>query len=506
MLGEEREQMRDEAEYLAVFLQEILLSHYDKMSDHVHLYICENMEGSDEWHCLSGYGAAGEALARLLRDKDGQGIPQNAEIKAGEKIEYILYGDFSRKLSDSRLSGGGGSQKVWWIWAGDTIKESLKLILKIFTDEISGKIKDMLYLERIWELGRKLDGNMSQKAEKLKENKTYQHFFGNLMDKDWLNTQYVKLALCEYGLPDWKTFLEISALFYEKRTVSTHIFFLEKDEEIQAQYTLRFDRETRYEQVGRLDIANRRTIRKLMELSGPEHGLVVRKTMGIDAGGGIEKTTYIIEGIVNNKEMEGKNSIEFRDHLVWRLKKGKEIIFEYRDGQYKLLELEAEDKDDIDTELKQLRQLPCLQEEHDRLIDTVKKIKEKSGHGTSIVFMDDTTLGEETKRLGKHNRAYQVEKFDLSALPARLPGILAIDGAILAGVDCCSSVIGVIVDGDAILKGNSGRGARYNSLVNYVHVVKERELKRKAEGGREEEVFCCAVIISEDRIVNVEIP
>lgn len=39
MLGEEREQMRDEAEYLAVFLQEILLSHYDKMSDHVHLSV-----------------------------------------------------------------------------------------------------------------------------------------------------------------------------------------------------------------------------------------------------------------------------------------------------------------------------------------------------------------------------------------------------------------------------------------------------------------------------------
>lgn len=498
--------MRNESEYVAAFLKEVILSHYDKMSDHVHLYICENMEGSDEWHCLSEDRESAAALAEMLCDKDGQGVRQNADIKAGENIEYILYGAFKDEFQDSRLNGDGGSKKVWWIWAGDTIKESLRLILKIFTDEMLDKIEDMLYLERIWELGRELNGNISEKTEKLKENKTYQYFFGNIMDKEWLNTQYVKLALREYGLPDWKTFLEISALFYEKRTISTHIFFLEKDEEIQAQYILQFDVETRGEQVGKLDIENRRTIRKLMELSGPEHGLAVRKAVDIDVGEGIEKTVYTIEGIVNNEEMEGKNSIEFKDHLVWRLKKGKEILFEYRDGQYKLLELEVEDKDDIDTELEKLRQFPCSQKEQERIIDTVKKIKEKSNHGTSIVFMDDTTLGEETKRLGRHNRAYQVEMFDLSDLPARLPGILAIDGAILAGMDCCSSVIGVIVDGDTITKGNSGRGARYNSLVNYVHVVKERELKRKAEGRREEVVFCCAVIISEDRMINVEIP
>ena len=47
--------------------------------------------------------------------------------------------------------------------------------------------------------------------------------------------------------------------------------------------------------------------------------------------------------------------------------------------------------------------------------------------------------------------------------------------------------IGVIVDGEAVKKGNVGRGARYNSIANYV----------KLKQG------CVGIVISEDGMVNV---
>lgn len=491
-LEKEWKQLRSEEEYIAVFLQELITGHYDKTRGHVRLYVCQKTDRNGEWSCLFGDEQTRNAVAKLLSDRDGQIIPENQEIEIVEKTEYILYSSILHGFQDSRLSRDKSLQELAWIWIGDTVKESLRLILKIFTNELEYRITDMLYLERIWELSQESEGTVQERIKELKENNTYQYFFGNLMDKEWLNREYVKLSLHEHGLPEWKIFLEISASFYEKRTISTCIYFLEKDEEIQKQYKPQFDIRKRSGQIGVLETANLRTIRKVMELSGAEHGLVVRKP------------EYIFEGIVDKTDSAEWISIEFEGHLVWRLKKGKETIFEYCEGEFKLPELES--KDDSESELDKLREFPCTETEKDKINQVVRNIKARSGHGTSIVFMDSATLAEEVERLGDYNRAYQVEEFDLLDLSGGLPGILGIDGAILAGMDCRCCVIGAIVDGETKIKGRSDRGARYNSLVNYVHVVKEREMKKKEIGERMEEVFCCAVIISEDETIDIEIP
>ena len=49
----------------------------------------------------------------------------------------------------------------------------------------------------------------------------------------------------------------------------------------------------------------------------------------------------------------------------------------------------------------------------------------------------------------------------------RLMGISAVDGAMLAGIDGKCHCVGAILDGEAVVAGDSGRGARYNSLINY---------------------------------------
>lgn len=67
----------------------------------------------------------------------------------------------------------------------------------------------------------------------------------------------------------------------------------------------------------------------------------------------------------------------------------------------------------------------------------------------------------------------------------------SIDGAILLDLQCNCWGIGIILDGNAIVYGNNSRGARYNSVHNYV-------ANKKTDGK-----ICIGIIISEDGMVNI---
>ena len=75
-------------------------------------------------------------------------------------------------------------------------------------------------------------------------------------------------------------------------------------------------------------------------------------------------------------------------------------------------------------------------------------------------------------------------------------GITAIDGALMANLDGMCCAIGAILDGDAVVRGDPGRGSRYNSLANYIARFKQ---KKKAGKGT-----CFAVIFSEDERIDIE--
>ncbi len=76
-----------------------------------------------------------------------------------------------------------------------------------------------------------------------------------------------------------------------------------------------------------------------------------------------------------------------------------------------------------------------------------------------------------------------------------ISGITAIDGAILADFDGKCFAIGAILDGESIQKGDVGRGSRCNSFANYVQWISEKYGE-----------CCFAVIISEDKMINIELP
>lgn len=452
-------------------LQKILKEHYDKL--HVNLCMYWRLKGEHEeknWECISE-NEAEEALIMYHSIQD--------DFK--DNMIHCIDSENSEKYKPE----AGVSYELLWVWCSEKKSEAVRLVLEIVTTELSKKITDTLYLHKMFDLRKGMDFKKKEDWDKLIKNPTYKYFLGNLMDKEWLNRKYVRGSLKKYGLPSWRTFFEISAMFYEKRSICTSMYFFEKTEDIEKKYVLQFDATTR--DCDSLD-SNLRSVRKLMEISGSENGLAIKLP------------EFIIEGVVEKTDSEDAICyVEFDGHLSWRLRAAEETIFEYCEGEYKLPELEL--KDEVEAQFKKqlerLKEVSWLNEEQrERINIIINNIRAKASHGAAIVFMSDDILKDEIKRLGKFCRVYPVIEFDLCNCKESLGGILGIDGAILAGMDGMGLAIGAILDGEIIVKGRSDRGSRYNSLVNYVHILKDQKGCKQ----------CFAVIFSEDGMIDIEIP
>ncbi|MCH5372806.1 MAG: DNA integrity scanning protein DisA nucleotide-binding domain protein, partial [Planctomycetes bacterium] len=117
----------------------------------------------------------------------------------------------------------------------------------------------------------------------------------------------------------------------------------------------------------------------------------------------------------------------------------------------------------------------------DRLIDLVE-VAEMESRGTILVISRDAQ--SEAARLTGQN--VPIEPARLT--PKLLKLLTAIDGAILISPDATCYAIGAILDGVAQGKGDSSRGARYNSALRYLQSV---------DGD------CIAVVVSEDGGVDI---
>jgi len=105
-------------------------------------------------------------------------------------------------------------------------------------------------------------------------------------------------------------------------------------------------------------------------------------------------------------------------------------------------------------------------------------------HGTMIVISDHAA--DEAARIANQSFGLQ---------PVRLEGplvsdVTSIDGAVLVDLDATCHAIGVILDGVATPKGDSSRGARYNSAIRYYENLQEHHR-------------ILIVIVSEDGMINL---
>ena len=110
----------------------------------------------------------------------------------------------------------------------------------------------------------------------------------------------------------------------------------------------------------------------------------------------------------------------------------------------------------------------------------------KQEHGTMLVVSEGAK--DEAKRLAK--QCFTIKPTALNEDTIKIDKITSIDGAVLLSPDGICHAIGVILDGLATDKGDSARGARYNSAVRYYENMKRR-------------FPCILIIVSEDGMVNL---
>lgn len=133
--------------------------------------------------------------------------------------------------------------------------------------------------------------------------------------------------------------------------------------------------------------------------------------------------------------------------------------------------------------------------------ETIARIVEatsKCEHGALLIFSSRYTARRESLRLAHRNsRGMQTKEpilfSDQNKLKKEFYQLTSIDGALILDFDGNCYAYGVILDGVAKGKGDSGRGARYNSAVTYIKNKSSCKLRRK--------MF--AVVCSEDGMVDV---
>lgn len=463
-------------------LIKLLGKHFDKLKNQLQMCVCECPDGSNAWECFSGEMDVRKELSRRLSEDGVGSLSDGCELTDGHHVVFHK----EKTVRDSRISSSSSEKQVLLVFYVRLDSEPMRLLAKICAHELLRKLKDMLYLERLNEV------DCLDRLDRIEKTSVYAYLFGNLREKDWVIREYVNRALKDNQLPDRNVFAQISEMCYEKRTIDTSMCFCsEKELCTLSKKMLVLSNESKKKKSNLSDLGLR-YIRKLLELSGSGHALLVKR----DDGG------YTIEGVVKESDFLTKTILaKFENYLIWKLIKDGKTIFEYCKGIYKLPELES--KDNIDEQLNKLDTLQIKDSEREKIKSVISEAMKKSQHGTSIIFMDKKTLNNQLKDLELYNRAFRVVDKDLKDVVENFESVLAIDGAIIAGTDCSCHAVGAIVEAELKVRGVPGRGARYNSLVNYVHAVFEKE---KANPNRKEAVVCFAVIISEDETIDIEIP
>lgn len=226
-----------------------------------------------------------------------------------------------------------------------------------------------------------------------------------------------------------------------------------------------------FDSVIELSKDNGRQIRKVMEMSNEEFAILVEHNK--------------IKALCRTKDLQSGCVIKFMGNQNWILAIDNKSVFSYENGNV-VFSFQEKKNDNLTQAIKeQFFQLSWQEQER---IEYVIRMACTQRHGTSIIVFEDDNI--EVERLCELDRGIKIEDINLFENSEYIERITSIDGAIFMDMSCSCSFIGVIVDGMSILKGNPARGARYNSIYNYV------ALKAK------ENIKCLGVIISEDGIIN----
>lgn len=310
------------------------------------------------------------------------------------------------------------------------------------------------------------------------ENKEKEAFYFGFLKKRWiLFGNYADYFLKIHKLPEAEILLRLSGQKYEGSESEARIYF-EDDGNIETVASL--------SKHWKMSFENHNVIRKLMEISNRQSVFLYAEKCEENGNYGLK-----VSKLVREKSKRG-SYIKFNGFLHWGIIcAGKEeIIYSY--GNYSL-----NSSDEEKAYLQEINDMKILQEEKEMLRELLG-ILQKQKHGTAVVIADD--FEDEANRLCGLNRGIKIESNLSSKINYQVNGakgnrwneeyilsITGIDGALFMDWNGKCLAIGVIVDGIA-KEGNAGRGARYNSITNYVNQINSKR--------------CLGIIVSEDGLIN----
>lgn len=217
---------------------------------------------------------------------------------------------------------------------------------------------------------------------------------------------------------------------------------------------------------------NYRKVRKFLEISN-DNSIIISDSVYLYGLG--EKV-----GHYNPKE-ESLFIIDFMSHFKWQVSHDNTplMMVEYRQPN---IPKERMNRSKFYSDLS--RVFNTIQRNQLDILWDITTEATQQKHGTMLVV--SANAKEEAKRLG--NQSFPLQPIILNK--DMVQQLTSIDGAVLLDENGYCHAIGVILDGLATEKGDSARGARYNSAIRYYEKFGK-------------EIPTVLVIISEDGMINL---
>lgn len=312
----------------------------------------------------------------------------------------------------------------------------------------------------------------------------------NKLQENWiLLGNYINHCLKKYHLPDAELLTELSSSRYEGSDSESRIYFTHDNIETVATFDLSSGAESRV-----LCGKNLRPVRKLIELSK-------RKIVHLYAEQtGESPNEHTITQLVRLREEHSDENIEptdiyinFSGFMHWSVVCGAKEIFSYYHGRYLLNPAQKDTLYESNVDA-----LQYIDDKTKKMITDLIKILKKQKHGTSIVIsdfpsesgkavIDDLCQGNYGIKLCPPNVLYNTGQGWDEGL---LLSLTDIDGALFIDLqETRLAAIGVLLYSGITVRGNVGRGSRYNSMNNYIM-------------GKKNGIYI-GIVISEDGMVDL---
>ena len=419
--------------------------------------VAVNQFGTTEMKEVS-HNTCRQAVFDMMRERCGKDGLVYVNTKS---VDNITYSGGRNGISDCF---SGIYQAAWAATYEGKISEQIKVAISVFLKFIAKNTNNLNLVERA-------DKEMWQQC-------------GESLGYDFI-TWYKDAVFDMYPTPGEEIIRRIAAEPYENRDNKGMICFVNNEclEQILQDEIPGF---AYFEgkdcpEGGMEETDNLSNSRKMLELCGEgERYLLVSA-----------KSPYSIRGVLSaaygEAYIKDKLTIRFMGKGNWRISKGGEVFLVFENGRY-YADLSLADAA-LDDQMKKMSPVFENSEGSRELFKRIFQRLQGQSHGALMIVARDAQ-SEVQILCSRFKRGTQIRgvEYGREENLELLDGMASVDGAILVDYEGICYGFGVILDGDAKIEGDLGRGSRYNSSRNYI-VGTERY----------------AVIVSEDKTKGIEI-